>query len=126
MNIPYNVAQPLEAINVPTTDGEMFVFFIEDERGDCVRVMIMIGKTGTAIHAWTAALTEIVNIALDKGVKLMDICNSLSNIYTDKSVYLTKDRRIYSGPDGFVYAINRYIRTKYAADVVPFDMPWVD
>lgn len=124
--LPYGLSAPVASVNVATTDGEMYIIFVEDESGKCQRVMIQIGKTGTAIRAWTEALMEVVNIAIDSGISLSVIAVKLSNIYTDRYVTGPNMNRIYSGPDGFVYAINRYLRTKHPADVIPFDMPWVN
>lgn len=122
----YNVAAPSSTIEVPTTDGKLFAIFIEDDVGKCQRVMIQIGKSGTAIRAWTAAMTEMVNISLENGVPIEIIAVQLSNIVTDKNITTSTMHNIRSGPDGFVYAINRYIRSKKKDDYLPFEMPWAE
>lgn len=120
----YNTVAETSAVSVPTTDGSMYVLFMEDADGNCDRVAVQIGKSGTAIRAWTHAMMEMANVALSNGVKLSTIAIQLSNIYTDRNVTTATMNNIKSGPDGFVYAINVYLRSKKTAGYVPFDMPW--
>jgi len=124
MLLKYNDPAPTDAMKVRTTDGDLYVFFIEDTKGVCRKVMLQIGKSGTAVRAWTDAVMELTNVALDNNVDLATIAVTLSNIYTDRYVHTGGMNMIKSGPDGFVYAINKYIRTKFKQATVPFDMPW--
>jgi len=117
---PYNVI----AIETPSTDGDLFTFFTEDEEGKVIRVAVTIGKSGSQIYAWTAALTECVNMLLDEGTSLSEISIRLSNIYTDRIRLSSELHTIRSGPDGFVHSINKYLRRKNRQYRPPFDMFW--
>lgn len=113
------------SIKCRTTDGTMYVFFIDDDNGKCQRVMIQLGKNGTMVRAWAESLMAIVNLALMNRVDLIDIANDLSNINSDRIMVTGEENsKIRSGPAGFVYAINKYIRSKNYTKRPPFDMPW--
>jgi hypothetical protein len=116
------------AIKVNTTDGKMFVFFIEDDYGKCQRVMINIGKGGYSLNAWAESLMYTVNLALTNRTPLVEIANELSNINSDKVVITGEGEeavKIKSGPAGFVYAINKYLRYKHKPTPTAWEMPWI-
>jgi hypothetical protein len=111
-------------LKVKTTDGTMFVTFIEDDLGKTTHILIQIGKTGTQIRAWTESMEVLINTLLDAGEPLISIATKLSNINTDKCVY-QGDRMIRSGPGGLVYAINKHISVTTRKERPPFDQPWL-
>ncbi len=125
-----NISYGTVVIEVVTTNGTMFVAFIEDDNGDCIQVMIQIGKNGSQVRAWTEAMQELVNMILADKKSIESVANVLENITTDRitiSLKTDEDRReIKSGPDGLVYAVDQYIKSKNRDSLAPFAMPWVE
>ena len=102
---------PSYTIRVETPDGAMYCTIMEIEN-EPVELKIHIGKTGASIYAWTAALAEVINLALKNGVSLNDIAIAISSITTEKLRRLENGVTIKSGPEGVVYCILKYIREK--------------
>jgi hypothetical protein len=117
---------PCVTLKVKTTDGTMFIVFVEDGNGVCKKIDVQIGKTGTQVRAWTESLMTTANIALANGVSLSQLAIELSNITTDRVTMTGEEQsKIRSGPAGFVYAINKYLRYKKNDNrKLPFEMPW--
>ena len=121
----YNVAYPVISVEVLTPDGKMFAVFIEDdETGECIRVQIIIGKTGANIRAWSESLASMINELLSTGKSLAYIATQISGYYGDRSSF-NNTRNVKSGPDGIVYAINRYLLDKNKIETPILDQRWL-
>lgn len=123
-----NQAYSTIVIEVMTTDGKMYVAFMDDNEYNCIHVFVQIGKNGTNSRAWTEALQELINSLLGNGIMIDDIVPMIEDITTDKLVITgnIKDVKtnIMSGPAGIVYAIRKYIEARDRSNKPPFMMPW--
>lgn len=121
----YNRSYLTTTISVSTTDGPMFVLFVDDDDGKCIHVMIQIGKTGSQTRAWTDSLQELINMLLTDGKSIEDAVTVLRDITTDRITVSGEDNvEIKSGPEGLVYAVSRYIKHRDRSLQPAFAMPW--
>ena len=102
--VPYNCS----VIEQSTTDGRLYLTVVEDEAGKPIRITAEIGKAGSSLRAWTDAFSRIACIVLEKGGTIEDVMDELSNITTDRTVFDGKQKKIRSGPEGIVAAIQKY------------------
>ena len=84
-------------IRVETPDGTMFVII----GSGLSHVEIHIGKAGTALLAWAAALAGVIELAVAKGCSTVEIVHALSGISSDRQAtrYLGRSM-VKTGPDG--------------------------
>lgn len=98
-------------VQVMTPDGKMFVTIVENPnngRPKPEQILIVLGKTGSAIAAWANMAGLLTTLLLDKGVPLSDIAVQISNILTDRRTSQSNGLDIRSGPEGLKYAFLRY------------------
>ena len=98
-------------ICVDSPDGKVFVHCDESAEGKLVRVMINIGKAGSAIHSWADALGRMITGMLESR-DILDIISELSNLSTAKSVRNMRGFNVRSGPDAVFYALLLYVNEK--------------
>ncbi len=98
-------------IRVMTPDGVMFVTIVESANGtrpQPAEILIVLGKTGSAIAAWANMAALLCSVLLERGVSLADIAVKISNILSDGRTTHTTGMDIRSGPEGLKYAFLRY------------------
>jgi hypothetical protein len=106
---------PSITVKVKTPDGTMFVN-ISERNHVPYRIDITIGKAGSAIQAWAAAMSAMLTLAVKAGLNLHILIEELSNISSDKTTNdLINGRIIRSGPDGIVQALTIYMHDAVGA-----------
>jgi hypothetical protein len=74
------------SIRVHSPSGSVFVV-VNELAGRVDNVQLYLGKSGSMTFASTAALGELINLALSKHASIEDVISTLSNITSDKLVY---------------------------------------
>lgn len=101
-DIPYRT----KSIKVETPDGTMFVDIVENERGNPIKFIIHIGKTGTSLAAWANAVAELASRLVQKeGIHV--VLEEVSGI-TSSNVRARNGDLVRSGPEGFALALLKY------------------
>lgn len=100
-------------VRVMTPDGIMFVTVIEEQLNgksmpQPVEILIVMGKTGSAISAWANMAALLSSMLLNRGVQLADIAKEISHILSDGRVHQGIGMDIRSGPEGLKYAFMKY------------------
>ena len=100
-------------VKVMTPDGIMFVTIVEEQANGKsmprpVDVLIVMGKTGSAISAWANMAALLSSMLLNRGVQLADIAKEISHILSDKRASQGIGLDIRSGPEGLKYAFMKY------------------
>lgn len=105
-------------IRVIVPEGRMFVAITEDHNSDPRWIKAFAGKTGTTFQAWADGMCELIEELLKNRVPMARIINMLSKPSTanyrtqDVEDYNGNGVKIYSGPQGFHYALLRYLQLK--------------
>lgn len=111
---------------VETPDGTMFVHIMEEDNRP-VEVKINIGKTGTAVRAWSDCVAELISLGMQKGANIYEILAAVCGISGDKLAY-SSGIPVTSGPDGVAQAILIYFKEKedesYASGKSEFKRPF--
>lgn len=98
---------------IPTPDGNMFVTITEDDDGKPNAVWIHIGKSGSAVGAWSNTLARTMTLALDHGATINDLLVELSSQTTDKFRITPEGEAVRSGIEGVWVALMKYKRDKF-------------
>lgn len=98
-------------IKVLCPDGKMFVTICEDSEGVPNRIIISIGKTGTALMAWANA-AALLSSRLLPFVGIPGLIQEISNITTSSIRSFGDGIKIRSGPEALAYALMRYQAVK--------------
>jgi hypothetical protein len=98
---------------VETPSGTMYVFVMENSKGDPVGIQLVLGKAGSELSAWAHGLARLASLILDLRGNITDLIAELSNHTSDRSVDRKNGVRIRSGIDGLVYALMEYQRERY-------------
>lgn len=101
-------------IKVESPDGTMFVTVMENEGTFPFKILVNIGKAGSALNAWATCLADFVSDALPR-IGVNSVINRLMNITSDKSPTATPDTvsndgvvYVRSGPEAIAYALIKY------------------
>lgn len=98
---------------VETTAGTLFVIIMEDLNGEPCGIQLNIGKAGGELSAVAHGLARVCSLALDKGAKVSDLIQELSNNTTDKQVRGPNGEVIRSFMEGVTKALVEYGRDRY-------------
>lgn len=117
-------------LRVPSPDGEIFVHCDEDGDGKLIRVLINIGKAGSAVTSWADGLARVITLSL-RFYDLTTILEELSENRSDRFVFSTTRVKIRSGVDAVFHALLMYrnlksaaIRTEYAPPMMTIPENW--
>lgn len=97
---------------VSTPDGTMFVIVAENNDGEPNHVTINIGKAGHALAAWAFALSAVITLGLQNGIKLEAFLTILSSITSDGNARALGSK-CRSGPEGVWMALMMYRKAKF-------------
>lgn len=98
---------------VETGNGKMYVT-VSEHKGRPLEVFVQLGKSGQVPNTFTEALGRVISIALQQGVPVEEIVETLRGINSDKPVWTRfeetdkKPSQILSIPDGIAQLLNRY------------------
>lgn len=98
------------SIVTPSPDGTMNIVIdeLDDKEHTPVAIHIYIGKAGTSIRAWAAAMENIMTFLLVNGHDIGQIIILLSNLTSDKWITLSNNVQMKSSPQAIGYALQRY------------------
>lgn len=98
---------------VETGNGKMYVT-ISEYRGRPLEVFVSLGKSGQVQNTFTEALGRVMSIALQQGVPVKEMIETLRGINSDKPIWTRfedtdkKPTQILSIPDGIAQLLDRY------------------
>ncbi len=99
---------------VPSPEGTVTIFILEDSNGIPSGIQIFIGKAGSAIQVWSLAFAEIVTAGLMSGsLSIQDIMNICSSQATDKAKLADGGIMVRSGVEALYIALHRYTEDKF-------------
>lgn len=101
------------SIRVETTAGTLFVMIMEDIQGEPCGIQLNIGKAGGELSAVAHGLARVCSLVLDKGGKVSELIQELSNNTTDKQVRTKDGTIIRSVLEGVTWALVEYNRERY-------------
>ena len=106
------IAQNSITYRVMTPNGVMFITVVESEdylkRPIPIKILIAIGKSGSAIMAWANMTADLISLLFRKKTDLEDIIAEISMNLSDQSVLQKPGINIRSEPEGIKYALLRY------------------
>jgi hypothetical protein len=100
-------------VKVESPDGTMYVTVLENEGTVPFRVIVNIGKAGSALNAWASCLADFVSDALPR-VGVNSVIAKLLNVRGDRVSFVpntwTHDGlvTVHSGPEAIAYALIKY------------------
>lgn len=104
---------PTYSYKVDTPDGMMFVQILEDDQRRPFQILIMIGKAGSSLNAWSDAVARLVSRLLP-AAGVHGAIEELSNITSDRPMRrLARGETIHSAPEGIAYALLKYTQEKF-------------
>lgn len=104
-----------EAIRIPTPDGTLNVFIMENADGIPFEIQVVIGKSGSALAAWANTAAALCSMLLQTNAcKLADLAQLLQSQNGDKTHYTDSREPVRSGPDGLALAFIKYQNGKFA------------
>lgn len=118
MQLVYDKWYDNHTYEVHTPDGTLFLSIVEED-GRPIRMSIEIGKSGSAIRAWTSTVEDLINTLLDKNVGIRELIAIFSSNHGDRES-LNSHGNVKSGSDGIVYALYRYLIAKKVGMNRPF------
>jgi hypothetical protein len=100
---------------VATPDGTMHVTIMDDNNGQPIKILIHIGKAGTAVSAWAYALAEMISLSLESGTPYSKILEQLSSITSGATprIAVGGGAEARSGVEGLWIALMRYRKDKF-------------
>jgi hypothetical protein len=101
-----------KVIRMPSPDGTLFVTVMENDQGKPCEIHLQIGKSGSALRAWTHATSELLTVALQSGATMEEIITRISGVTSDRMVY-NRTTPVRSGPDALIKALMVYKGHKY-------------
>ena len=106
------IAQSSLTWKVMTPNGVMFVTIVESidylKKPVPVNILIIIGKSGSAIMAWANMTASLISLLFKNKVDLEDVIAEISMNLSDHSVLQKPGVSIRSEPEGIKYALLRY------------------
>ncbi len=106
------IAQNSLTYKVMTPNGVMFVTIVESidylKRPVPINILIVIGKSGSAIMAWANMTASLISFLFRKKTDVEDIIAEISMNLSDHSVLQKPGVHIRSEPEGITYALLRY------------------
>lgn len=103
----FSQALPSVTIKVATPDGTMFVNIVDTEDGRPTRVIITIGKAGSALMAWADSISRLATRLFKNGSSVNEVIQELTGIRADR-LSLSGETEITSGPEGLAKALLIY------------------
>ena len=105
-----------ESIRVPTPEGTLNVFILENEDGIPFEIQVIIGKSGSSLAAWANSTAALCSMLLQtNSVKINDLINILCGQNGDKERLTEHKEIVKSGPDGLALALLKYQNGKFEA-----------
>jgi len=127
-------ALPSYVYDIKTPEGDAFIIITEDGN-KIFSVQVMMGKSGASIRAWSEAIGNMITLALEGGISLDKIIETLSSIHSDRVTY-HKGIEIRSGIVGIVRGLLLYqaekIKESIKVEMTNFEsasileMPWME
>lgn len=112
------------AIRIPTPDGTLNVFIIENVDGVPFEIQLVIGKAGSALAAWADATARLCSTLLQTNAcKINDLIEHLSSTNGDKISFTDSREPVRSGPDGLALALTKYQRSKFDEMRITLGLP---
>ena len=106
------IAQDSLTYKIATPNGVMFVTVVEGidyrKRPVPINILIVIGKSGSAIMAWATMTADLISLMFIKKIDLTEIIAEISMNLSDRSVMQKPGVHIRSEPEGIKYALLRY------------------
>lgn len=90
-----------------TPDGKVFVTIAESDNKP-IKILITVGKSGSAISAWANTVAELTSALFEKEASVLEILTIFTNIVSDRLIMHSSGARITSGVDGLRYCLLRY------------------
>ena len=102
-------------VEVETPEGVLYYTICDDTEGRPIKVITSIGKAGSALAAWSFALDQVINLALENGVGINELIEKLGGTSNDRRPHIRQGVTVRSGPEGIVTALLEYKRNKFLA-----------